>query len=107
MRKLKIRFGKYRGKLPLKCFNCGKIKHFDAKCPYAKCEENDDEEEHENRSKSYIHRRGKYSKKNGFYSKEDNISLKDNDKCASNINKEEIRFIATDAYIVDKEDEYN
>jgi len=26
--------GKYRGKLPFKCFNCGAVGHFVAKCPY-------------------------------------------------------------------------
>jgi len=26
--------GKYRGKLPFKCFNCGVVGHFVAKCPY-------------------------------------------------------------------------
>ena len=24
----------YKGKLPFKCFNCGKIRHFSHKCPY-------------------------------------------------------------------------
>ena len=88
MRKLKRIFGKYRGNLPIKSFSCGKLEYFVAKCPYAKCEE----EEHQNRSKSYKHKRGMYSKKNGFYSREDIICSKESDKYASNINKEELPF---------------
>lgn len=34
MRKLKKGSGKYKGKLPFKCFNCGKIRNFASKCPY-------------------------------------------------------------------------
>ena len=36
LRKLKRGIGKYKGKLPLICFECGKIGHFASKCPYAK-----------------------------------------------------------------------
>jgi hypothetical protein len=35
--------GKYKGKLPLKCFSCGKIGHYAKICPYAKNVENKDE----------------------------------------------------------------
>jgi DNA-directed RNA polymerase subunit N (RpoN/RPB10) len=35
---------KYKGMLPLKCFNCGKIGHFASKFPYAKKTNSDDEE---------------------------------------------------------------
>ena len=36
VRKLKRGIGKYKGKLPLKCFSCGKLGHFASKFPYAK-----------------------------------------------------------------------
>ena len=45
VRKLKRGTGKYKGKLPLICFNCGKIGHFAAKCPYKNAESEDDEDE--------------------------------------------------------------
>ena len=43
VRKLKRGIGKYKGKLPLKCFTCGRIGHFTSKCPYAKGSDNDDD----------------------------------------------------------------
>ena len=57
--------GKYKGKLPLKCFNYGRIGHFSHKCPYPKQEVSDHEE-------SCCHKgRKKYKeKKKNFYSKE-------------------------------------
>jgi hypothetical protein len=36
MKKLKKGTGKYKGKIPLICFNCGKIGHFANKCSYPK-----------------------------------------------------------------------
>jgi DNA-directed RNA polymerase subunit N (RpoN/RPB10) len=37
-KKLKKGTGKYKGKIPLICFNCGKIGHFSNKFPYPKQE---------------------------------------------------------------------
>jgi len=36
VRRLKKGSGKYKGKLPFKCFNCGKISHFASKCLHKK-----------------------------------------------------------------------
>jgi hypothetical protein len=45
VRRLKKESGKYHGKLPLKCFNCGKIGHFENKCPHKKKDQNSEGEE--------------------------------------------------------------
>jgi hypothetical protein len=44
MRRLKKGLGKYQGKLPFKCFNCGKIGHFPNKCPHKKHDRNSEGE---------------------------------------------------------------
>ena len=44
IKKLDRGTSKYKGKLPLKFFNCGRIGHFSRKRPYPKQEDIDDEE---------------------------------------------------------------
>ena len=44
IKKLERGTRKYKGNIPLKCFNCGKIGHYASKCPYPKQDDIDDEE---------------------------------------------------------------
>ena len=55
IKKLEGGTDKYKGKLPLKCFNCGRIGPFANKCSYPKKEDIDDEE-------PYCHKKDQNSK---------------------------------------------
>ena len=41
--------GTYKGKLPLKCFDCGRIRHFSSKCPFNKHSNGEEESDRKNK----------------------------------------------------------
>jgi hypothetical protein len=58
VRKLKRGTDKYKGVIPLKCFNCDGVGHFDSKCPN-KNKESDEEEDHKKKKKNQNNKRNK------------------------------------------------
>ena len=72
IKKLERGTGRYKGKLPLKCFNCGRIIHFASNCPYPKQDDIDERESSKNLKKDKIKNKKKFNeKKNILYTMED------------------------------------
>ena len=81
IKKLKKGIGKYKGKIPLICFNYGKIGHFTNKCPYPKKEESDNERTLKNNKKTKTNNKKKFYKKNKMlFTQEDNNSSEENEE---------------------------
>jgi len=66
VRKLKKGKGKYKGKLPLKCFNCDGVRHFVVKYPIKGKNENNDESYKEKGDKKKSHFRKGNSSRRSF-----------------------------------------
>ena len=72
IKKLERGIGKYKGKLPLKCFNCGRIENFASKCPYPKQDSCDEREASKKFKKGKIENKKKFNeKKRILYTMED------------------------------------
>jgi len=81
VKNLKRGTGKYKGKLPLKCFGCGRIGNFSSKCPYNKHFDNEEEsyrkpKEFKNKHKKSFQRNA-YKKKSLFIKDVSDISKYD------------------------------
>ena len=97
MRKLKRGTGKYKGKLALKRFECGRIGHFASKCPYKGNPNSDDKNSHKTNISFQRHKKennGRTIKRKNLYSKEDSSSS-DDDSNSDNDSKK-VLFMAID-----------
>ena len=72
IKKLERSTRKYKGKIPLKCFNCGRIEHFASKCPYPKQDDSYKREASKKFKKDKIGNKKKFNeKKKILYTMED------------------------------------
>lgn len=83
VRKLKRGSDRYKGKLPLKCFNCGKVKHFVAKCPHKETGGDESREFNKSIGKNrernvYLQGRRGYRSQNNLYTIEDDTTDEEN-----------------------------
>ena len=62
---------KYKGKLPLKCFNYGRIGHFASKCTYTKQDQNEEKETSKFKKGKTGNKKKFYGKKKIVYTMED------------------------------------
>ena len=70
VRKLKRGTGKYKGKLPLKCFACGRIGNFSSKSPYEKGSHSGKDNNYKKNKKYQNYKKvnnGKFAKKKRLY----------------------------------------
>jgi hypothetical protein len=72
VRRLKKGSSKYKGKLPFKCFKCGKIGHFSFKCPHKRKDQTyDDEEKHKHKK---VYKENNFKKKSLCVNNDDDPS---------------------------------
>jgi hypothetical protein len=76
---------RYKGKLPFKCFKCGKIGHFDHKCPYPNTNVKEELNFKKTNKRKNERKKNPYRQRNNLYTNEDNKSSDDSDSEADEI----------------------
>jgi hypothetical protein len=92
VRRLTKGSGKYKGKLPFKCFNFGKIGHFASKCPHKRKDQTYDDEE--NNKHKNVYKENNFKKKSLCVNNDDNPSDDENNDSSIEIKINDFMLIA-------------
>ena len=84
IKKLPRGSGKYKGKLPFKCFDCGKVGHFSSKCPYSKGTP-EDRKDTRKFFKKTSYKKNHYKGNKNFITKEEDSSSNSSDSEESEV----------------------
>ena len=72
--------GKYKGKLPFKCFNCGRVGNYASKCPHKKTE-NQAQVIEKNKINKW--QKGKRVNRKSFYAQQDSSAFEKSDESSN------------------------
>lgn len=82
MKKLQQGSGRFIGKLPFKCFSCGRVSHYDVKCPH--------KDNHDKGKDSTNGNRKRFVNRRSYYTHEDSGGLSNSDEDES---KQDIKLL--------------
>lgn len=85
IKKLHKGSGKYKGKLPFKCFDCGKVGYFTSKCPYPKYTLEDEKDTRKSFKNNPFYKKNHYKRNKNFYSKEEDNNSNSSDNEVSEV----------------------
>ena len=105
VRRLDKGMGKYKGKLPFKCFNCGRVGHYASKCPHKKTENHPQEAK---KTKINKWQKGKRVNRKSFYAQQDSNAFESSDEFSNEEGTSEFVLMAkeeSEGFLLEDEEE--
>ena len=93
IRRLERGSGKYKGKLPFKCFNFGRVGHYASKCPHKKTK-NQTQETEKTISKNW--QKGNRYRRKSFYPQQDGSASESSDESSNEEGTSEFVLMANE-----------